>query len=152
MAEQNRVVRRAAIDDVGALVPLFDAYRQFYAQSPSPDQAREFLLERFRRAESTLFIAMDAADSAIGFAQLFPSFSSVSLARSFILNDLFVAPRHRCSGVGKALLGAAVAFCEASGAVRVSLSTEVTNSAAQALYEANGWTRQLDYYTYALKL
>jgi len=89
---------------------------------------------------------------AAGFTQLYPSFSSASAARIFILNDLFVVPAFRRMGAGAALLTAARAFGEAAGAVRLTLSTEVTNESAQALYEACGWTRQTDFHVYNLSL
>ena len=82
-------VRQAILSDIEALVPLFDSYRQFYGHETDISGARDFLPARFNHAESTLFIAHDAG-AAIGFAQLYPSFSSVSLARTFVLNDLFV--------------------------------------------------------------
>ena len=72
----------------------------------------------------------------------------MSLARTFILNDLFVAPDHRRSGVGSALLRAAVEHARSLGAVRVSLNTDVQNAPAQATYEARGWKRDREYYAY----
>jgi ribosomal protein S18 acetylase RimI-like enzyme len=152
MAEQTIAIRRATIADLEALVPLFDAYRQFYQQEPAPERARQFLLDRFRQNESTVFIAEDGSRSAVGFAQLFPLFSSVSLARTFLLNDLYVSPSHRRCGAGQALLREATAFARQLGAARISLSTAVTNGGAQALYEATGWSRQTDYHVYTLKL
>ena len=88
--------------------------------------------------------------SAVGFTQLFPSFSSASAARILILNDLFVRPEARRTRVGSLLLAAATGFARAVGAVRLTLSTEVSNEPAQALYEAAGWTRQTDFYVYNL--
>lgn len=55
-------------------------------------------------------------------------------------------------GVGSLLLSAAASFGRAVGAVRLTLSTEVTNEAAQALYETEGWKRQADFYVYNLAL
>ena len=83
-------IRQATLDDLGAIVPLFDGYRQFYGQPSDPALARSFLSERLIHHQSVVFIALDAQQQAIGFTQLFPSFSSVSAARIFILNDLFV--------------------------------------------------------------
>jgi GNAT superfamily N-acetyltransferase len=151
MSDGTIIVRSAALQDVEALVPLFDSYRQFYGQPSDPESAREFLRERLRCGESTVFIAADSA-RAVGFVQLFPAFSSVSLARTFILNDLFVVADVRRSGVGHALISAAVEFAKAVGAVRLSLSTAVTNGAARALYEAMGWSKQVDYDVYVLRL
>ena len=54
--------------------------------------------------------------------------------------------------MGALLLAAAASFGRAVGAVRLTLSTEVTNEAAQALYEAEGWTRQTEFYVYNLAL
>ena len=84
----------------------------------------------------------------MGFTQLYPSFSSVSLARTFILNDLFVVPSHRRTGVGSELLRAAVDHARSLGAVRVTLNTDIQNTTAQATYEARGWKRDREYYVY----
>jgi len=46
------------------------------------------------------------------------------------------------------LLSAAVAFAIAEGAVRVSLSTAVTNTTAQALYQSAGWKRNDAFFVY----
>ena len=152
MSEQDVVIRQATIFDLGLLVPLFDAYRQFYRRPSDPDLARRFLLERFQHNESIIFLATMGDGSAAGFMQLYPSFSSVSVARIFILNDLFVSPEARLKGVGKLLLEAAVRFGQEVGAVRLTLSTEVTNETAQALYESQGWKRQTEFYSYDLAL
>ena len=77
-------VRQATIYDLDQLVPLFDSYRQFYGRESDRREAREFLLARFHNDESTVFIAYQG-ERAIGFTQLYPSFSSISLARIFIL-------------------------------------------------------------------
>jgi len=114
--------------------------------------ARQFLRERFEHNESIVFLAVLGDGSAVGFTQLFPSFSSASAARTFILNDLFVLPGARRMRVGSLLLSAAAGFGRAAGAVRLTLSTEVTNETAQALYEIAGRKRQTDFYVYNLAL
>jgi len=48
------------------------------------------------------------------------------------------------------LLAAAARFGEAVGAVRLTLSTDITNQEAQALCEKEGWARQTDFYVYNL--
>jgi GNAT superfamily N-acetyltransferase len=153
MNEQHDVVvRQATISDLDLLVPLFDAYRQFYRNPSDLGLARRFLLERFQNNQSIIFLALRGDGSAVGFTQLFPSFSSGSAARILILNDLFVRPDARRSGVGSLLLAAAAGFGRAVGAIRMTLSTEVNNQEAQALYEAGGWARQTDVYAYNLTL
>jgi ribosomal protein S18 acetylase RimI-like enzyme len=145
-------VRQASVADLEALVPLFDGYRQFYGKPSDISVARAFLLERFKHNQSVIFIATESDGSAVGFTQLYPSFSSVSAARTFSLNDLFVAPAVRRSGVGLKLLEAAVEFGRAVGAIRLSLSTATDNESAQALYVSRGWVRDTRFYTYNLSL
>jgi len=140
-------VRQATIQDLEQLVPLFDGYRQFYGRASDVAAAREFLLARFTHNESTLFIAHEG-ERTIGFTQLYPSFSSISLARIFVLNDLFVHEHARRKGVASALLSAAVNFATALGADRLSLSTAITNDAAQALYHSAGWKRDDQFLAY----
>ena len=148
-------IRQATVADIDHLVPLFDAYRQFYRKASDLAGARQFLLGRFDHGQSVIFLALNNAldgGEAIGFTQLYPCFSSAAMARTFILNDLFVAPHARHHGTGAALLRAAADYGRAVGAVRLSLSTELANSTAQALYERTGWTRDQVFCGYHLAL
>ena len=78
MAEIRTV--RAVLDDLESLVPLFDGYRRFYRQSSDLQGARAFLAERIKRNESVIFVAV-LDGTIIGFTQLYPLFSSVSIER-----------------------------------------------------------------------
>ena len=144
----NRIqIRRADIHDLGLITPLFDLYRQFYEQASDLVSAKSFLQQRIRQNESVIFLALDGTD-AVGFTQLYPGFSSVSMARTFLLNDLYVVSSHRRHGVGSLLLEAAVAHAKAEQAVRISLTTNVANATAQSVYEAQGWAREKAFFTY----
>ena len=131
-------VRRAGADDLDILAALFDAYRQFYAQPADLERARAFLGERIVRDESVLLLA-ERADTAAGFVQLYPLYSSVRTGRVWVLNDLFVAPTARRLGVASALLHAACEHGRATGALGLQLETTRENHAAQALYRREGW-------------
>ena len=144
-------VRQATVKDLEILVPLFDGYRQFYRQASEPGRVREFLRDRFANKESVIFLAL-LDTSVVGFAQLYPSFSSAAMARIFILNDLFVTKEARRCGAGSALLRAAAEYCERAGAIRLVLSTERSNATAQSLYERTGWKRDSEFYVYQLAL
>jgi ribosomal protein S18 acetylase RimI-like enzyme len=149
-------VFQAGPDDAGRLAPLFDAYRQFYEQPPDLPGAEQFLEERLKRSESVV-LAAEATDGAttgavVGFTQLYPSFSSISMQPLYILNDLYVVPEGRRLGVGRALLAGARAFAASAGASTMVLQTALTNVPAQTLYESLGWQRDTLYYTYELDL
>src|SRR5436305_4636949 len=134
MTTPDVAVRQATVADLPRLAPLFDAYRQFYRHPSDPQGARGFLLDRFEHNQSVIFMAFDGA-AAVGFTQLYPSFSSGAMARIFILNDIFVTPEARRRGAGSALLHAAADFGRSEGALRLVLSTEISNTTAQSVYE-----------------
>jgi putative acetyltransferase len=145
------VTLRLTAEQVELVAPLFDAYRQFYGQPPDPDGARRFLAERLGRGESVVYAVVEGG-RALGFTQLYPSFSSVSMRSIWILNDLFVAEEARRRGVGARLLRAARDHALKTGAARLALSTAVTNTAAQALYERDGWRRDTAFLHYEYEL
>lgn len=140
-----------SIEQVDLIAPLFDAYRQFYGKPADLDGARRFLVERLTRGESVIFAAVEK-EQAIGFTQLYPSFSSVSLRPIWILNDLFVVDAARRRGIAASLLRSARDFAQQTGAARLALSTAIANAKAQALYEREGWKRDSEFFHYELEL
>jgi GNAT superfamily N-acetyltransferase len=144
-------VRLAHIDDLEEVTRLFDRYRMFYAQVSDLDAARQFIQMRFQQGDSTIFIALDEL-RGVGFTQLYPSFSSVSMKRLWILNDLFVEETARRQGIGAQLMQAAESFARQTGAVRIALSTQITNQSAQSLYESRGYVKDEVFYHYSLPL
>lgn len=127
-SEETRVII-ATLDQIEELAPLFDAYRQFYKQPSDPAGARRFLEERFRLRESVVFLAYRQG-RAVGFTQLYPSFSSISMLRQWLLNDLYVLPEMRGQRIGEALIARAAAFSREMGAKGLQLSTAVDNHTA----------------------
>lgn len=145
-------ITTATLDDLEMIAPLFDAYRVFYGQPSDLEAARAFLRERFLLRESVIYMAVEG-ETAFGFTQLYPSFSSVNLRRLWILNDLYVISEARGQRVGEALIGAAVNLARTSGAIGLQLETAHSNSSGQKLYERLGFQREdLEYRTYFLKL
>jgi len=141
-SENNSVaVTQATESELDDVVPLFDRYRQFYKQPQDLLGCRAFLAARFRENDSVILVAR-MSGKAIGFTQLYPSYSSVAMCRIWILNDLYVAPDARRYGAGKALLDHAEQMARATGAVRLVLTTAKDNSTAQELYEQCGWEKE----------
>jgi len=133
-------VLRAQVTDFDKIAALFDQYRQFYNQSSNLSGAREFVRTRLEKGESVIFYVSKEQD-VLGFAQLYPTFSSLAMKRLWILNDLFVSPSARSNGVARLLIQEAEAFARDSGARGITLKTARDNAAAQRLYEATGWQR-----------
>lgn len=145
-------VVRAASRDAGRVAPLFDAYRQFYGLAPDLALSRRYIAERLERDESIVLLAQSAEGAALGFVQMYPTFSSLRAARVFVLYDLFVAPTARCRGVARRLMAAAVAEARTAGAVALTLQTARTNHAAQRLYDSLEWKRDEAFCEYGLDL
>jgi GNAT superfamily N-acetyltransferase len=138
----NFSVDQVGIRDLDTVAGLFDAYRQFYGQPADPDGSRRFLRERFELQESLVLLARGGQGEGLGFTQLYPLFSSVRAVRTWLLNDLFVAPQARRQGVGAALLREAAVRASELGVGSLMLWTAFDNAPAQALYASLGWHRE----------
>jgi RimJ/RimL family protein N-acetyltransferase/GNAT superfamily N-acetyltransferase len=151
LSESSLQIEQATLADVTEVTSLFDAYRQFYGQPSDLAAATAFIVERISRGESTILIARQEG-VAVGFAQLFPSFSSVSMRRILILNDIFVRSESRRQGVGAALIEAATVLGRERNCRRLALCTAIVNTTAQSLYESRGWVRDEEFFYYSLEL
>jgi ribosomal protein S18 acetylase RimI-like enzyme len=150
------VIECARAEDAGRIAPLFDAYRQFYGAPPDLTGARAFIAARLERAESVVLLARATRESeptdAVGFAQLYPSFSSISLKPILVLNDLFVLPSWRRSSVARSLIEETARHGERVGAIRIHLSTQSTNVPALRLYQSLAFIADLEFTHMSLAL
>jgi ribosomal protein S18 acetylase RimI-like enzyme len=144
-------VFQASSEHLKEVSKLFDQYRVFYNLSSDYEAAREFLKERFEKEDSTIFAA-SVDRRIVGFAQLYPSFSSLSMKHISILNDLFVNEGYRGQGVAKSLMSAAENFARETKCVQIVLATQISNIAAQSLYESCGYAKDEEFYNYTLRL
>ena len=140
-------VRQAVLSDLEAVADLFNQYRESQGKTGDLSAARAFIAARIGRDESVVFLAHEGS-APVGLAQLYPSYSSVSLARVFVLNDLFVPEAGRRKGVASKLLATIDSFAWANGAARSTLNVARENSSAQALYEARGWSQDTQFFMY----
>ena len=145
-------VHWADVSENEKIVHLFDAYRQFYEKPSDVGLSRAILSARMSQQQSKVILATDDAGVALGFIQLYPLFSSLSMSleasKVWLLNDLFVSPQARGMGVGAALLEFAQDWSAAEGLGYLMLETAKSNTTAQRLYESQGWQRDEVYYTY----
>ena len=137
------------IDDV---TPLFDAYRVFYKQESNKAACKKFLNGLISGQKNHMWMAVNLKGDKMGFVNLYPIFTSVGMAPSFLLNDLYVAPEFRKSGVGTFLLTHAANWAKSRGAIRLHLETGIENSTAQKLYKGLGWQKEVDTFFYYLPL
>jgi GNAT superfamily N-acetyltransferase len=139
----------ADVEHLDAAAELFDQYRQFYKQPSNLPAARHFLFERMINQQSIIYLAQEPhKPEAVGFMQLYPSFSSISLESLWILNDLYVLPDHRKKGIGRQLIETAMDCVRQREDKGLAISTAFDNHEAQRLYEAMGFKRDEAFYHY----
>ncbi|MFQ6594205.1 MULTISPECIES: GNAT family N-acetyltransferase [Pseudomonas] len=148
---QAIVTRHASLDDAQAIAPLLDKYREFYGEAPDLSRSLAFIQQRFFLGESIIIVA-EINNEVIGFTQLFPSFSSVTLERLWILNDLYVEASKRSAGVGLALLTAARNFALSTHAKQLFIEGAEDNPRARNLYARFGFIENTAYHYYHLPL
>ena len=146
-------IRSATLQDLEILVPLFDGYRIFYRQPSNYKGVRAFLKERLSNKDSFIYIAfaksvqsaagVAESDKAVGFTQLYPIFSSVSMERMYMLNDLFIDADYRGQGIGQALIHTVKDLCRKEHQKGIVIQTETSNP-AQHLYERLGFKKDPD--------
>lgn len=144
-------IKKATIEDVSVVAFLFNQYRVWYHQAEDITGAQAFLSARITNNESAIFIAY-INDEAVGFTQLYPIFSSVSMKKAWLLNDLFVTESARGKKVAVALLDAAKQHGRQTESAWLMLQTNNDNYRAQKVYEQHGWMKEKDFfYTLSLK-
>lgn len=141
-------VRLATENDVEQVAAIVKKYRTFYEVSnQDEDEIKSFIKERLVKSESKIFIAEDK-EGVVGFIQLYPSFSTVSLKRQWILNDFYVEQTEREQGIGTELMNAVTEHFK-DKAKGFLLVTDKTNAVAKQFYSNYGWkTDEYDIYTY----
>ncbi|WNM39468.1 GNAT family N-acetyltransferase [Micromonospora halotolerans] len=117
---------------------LFDDYRAHYGQPPSAARTRGWLHDQVVQRRLAVAAAVRGAQ-VCGFVTTAITPASLLLGAAWSIRDLYVDPHHRRSGIAKALLQHVVDEARAAGALRVSLQTEVDNTAARTLYAEVGF-------------
>ena len=145
---------QATLEHLDLIAPLFVKYREFYGELSFPEASRRFLEKRLRREESVIYLALADDDDSrlLGFCQLYPSFSSLSLKRVWILNDIYVTEEARRQLVADRLLNTAKKMARDSQAVRLRVSTSRNNEVAQKTYESIGFREDIQFKNYTLPI
>jgi GNAT superfamily N-acetyltransferase len=135
--------------DLDDLLPLMRAYCDFYEVAPVDadllGMSRALVADPER--EGFQLIARDAAGAAVGFATVFWTWQTLDAARLAVMNDLFVDPGSRGSGLAEALIEACAERARSHGAGALGWQTALDNERAQKVYDRIGARRSqwLDY-------
>ena len=120
----------------------------FLFLSSSPNR---YIKARLEANESIIFFIKDK-ERCIGFTQLYPTFDSVNLRKKIVLYDLYICEDYRRKGNGKILMDAAKDYAQLNKFGSIELSTNKGNIQGQSLYEALGYIRDQEFYSYDLEI
>lgn len=154
MSESGVSIQMASARDVPEVARLFNAYRDFYGETPDESRALGFVRDRillacaqppgqFSVAQYFLaWMATSQGRSAVGFMHLIPSTNTLAMRPIWFLEDLYVDPSARRKGVATAFLRHAEEFARSTGAERLTLATAHDNVVAQSVYRSRGYIRE----------
>lgn len=144
------MIERVREEDLPDLLPLVRAYCDFYEVAPSDESllslSRALLDDPL--GEGIQLIARDEdTGAAVGFATVYWTWQTLSAGRLAVMNDLFVAPAARGTGLADALIAACREEAETHGAAWLGWQTARDNLRAQKVYERVGAERSewIDY-------
>lgn len=145
---------QATLEHLDLLTPLFIEFRECHGQPTLPDSSRAFLEARLKNKEAVIYLALNDEDDGVllGFCQLFPSFSSLSLKRLWMLNGIYVANHARRQLVADRLLQAAKQMAIKTQSVRIRAAAPPASDSAQRLYESIGFIKDEQFDNYILPL
>jgi GNAT superfamily N-acetyltransferase len=139
-------IKKTTRNRLKELSALLDQYRVFYEQETDPKKVYKFLKDRYRKNQSTIYIAL-INNKILGPTQLYPTYSTVSLEKFLILNDLFVVKEYRGHGIATQLLNKAKKHCVKNGYKGLALET-AANNPARKLYERERWASDSNFIHY----
>lgn len=126
-----------------ALLPLIAAYQRFYEVEDVDDERNRKFFSRFLTpSDDGMLIGAWRDEELLGYACLYWTFTSLVPAEMVLMNDLYVIPRSRGHGVGRALIEASAAVARARGANHLQWVTAPDNETAQRLYDSTGAHRE----------
>jgi GNAT superfamily N-acetyltransferase len=144
-------IRRARPDDVPAIVDLVYALAE-YERAPEECRltAHQLHTALFGTTPAVFCHVAEADGSVVGCALWFLNFSTWRGVHGIYLEDLFVRPEQRGSGLGKALLTALAQECVRNNYERLEWSVLNWNTPAIDFYKSLGASPQDDWTTMRL--
>ncbi|ALR12715.1 GNAT family N-acetyltransferase [Mycobacteroides saopaulense] len=148
----NTQIRRAAEADVPAIVGLIEDLAEYEKLRDECQITEDQLRTALFGSAPALFAHVAESDGVVcGTAVWFLNFSTWTGRHGIYLEDLYVKPEQRGTGLGKALLSALAAECVANGYTRLEWAVLDWNTPSIKFYDSLGANPQSDWITYRLQ-
>jgi GNAT superfamily N-acetyltransferase len=143
-----RPARESDVDRIHRLIIDLATYERAADQvRATPDQLRDAL---FGPQPAAYALVAENAGEVVGFALYFRSYSTWEGVHGIYLEDLYVAPEHRGSGLGKALLVALAEIAVQRGYARLEWAVLDWNQPSIEFYRALGAVPMEEWTVYRL--
>ena len=133
------IIRAVRPDDFEQWLPLWDGYNAFYGRSGPTALAPEITQVTWQRffddSEPVHALVAEQDGRLLGLTHYLFHRSTILIAPTCYLNDLFTSEAARGKGVGRALIHAVYDRARAAGGSRVYWLTHETNATARLLYD-----------------
>jgi len=133
------MIRFVTREDFAQWLPLWEGYNKFYGRSGAtalPDEITQTTWSRFFDAyEPVHAMVVEQDGELVGLVHYLFHRTTISIAPTCYLNDLFTKEETRGQGIGRKLIEAVYAQARLSGCGRVYWLTHETNTAAMQLYD-----------------
>jgi ribosomal protein S18 acetylase RimI-like enzyme len=131
------VIRLATREDAADVARLMIGFRDWWQRDEPDDAGFEAGVRRLLSDPNTEFLL--GGEPVAGVCQLRYRFAVWTGSEDCWLEDVFVEEPARGSGLGRALVEAALERARERGCARVELDVNAANAAALALYESLGF-------------
>ena len=138
------IIRSATLHDTGRcselLELLFDKESEFNPDPVRQEKGLSMIIEN--PSSGTVLVCEESENGCIAGMVILMYTISTALGRKVaLLEDLIVDPAYQSRGVGTMLLGHAFELAAEKSLGRITLLTDLDNTAAHRLYEKSGFSR-----------
>ncbi|MEM6759900.1 MAG: GNAT family N-acetyltransferase [Pseudomonadota bacterium] len=135
-------IRTMAPRDLGAVLDMIAALAAFHSDVPDIDEDTLTMMA-FGPMPCLKVLVAEGAAGLVGYAAIMPTARLHEGQMGLEVHHLFVKPRARGTGIGKALIDACRVEAMRRGANYLSLGTDPENDAAGAFYLRHGFQRKV---------
>ena len=140
MSSRRIPIRLAAADDAAEIARLLHDFNSEYSEpTPGVEALTGYSRQLLEQGEMTVLLAGDRPEGISLFRFRTCVWTGTPEAH---LQELYVVPKLRGLGIGRALLEATIQAAREAGATGIDLNTGTTDTVARALYESVGFTNR----------
>ncbi|WP_139491332.1 GNAT family N-acetyltransferase [Brevibacillus dissolubilis] len=133
--EHHYQVRAVDASQIDQLIPLMQGYFDFYKREQPEAAIRQHVHTLLDHPREGIQFMIWKGETAVGFVTLYFTYSTLSLKRTAVLNDLFLLSSERGGGAAEILFQHALTYIREQGMAGMEWVTAKDNLRAQRFYD-----------------